>query len=225
MNYFTFASEQDWHIAAVQEILKDVPRDTEFSLALSGGSTPIPVYEELAKQNIPWGNAHIFEVDERYILPEKPDSNALLIHNHFLNLLPEPPKSVYFFETSGVFSWKESAEKYHDLLQKFEKPFDVCILGIGPDGHTASLFPNGPEIHETEKLATISETNIFPVWKRLTVTFPMILKSKKIVVLLCGISKRKILDELEHGEKSWEEFPAKKILSHPNLHIFFCEEE
>ena len=148
----------------------------------------------------------------------------ILVLQNFLEYMPEPAGKIHFFETTGKITWEKSAEKYDQLLRGHGKPFDVCILGIGPDGHTASLFPGEPALYETEKLATTSETNRFDVWKRLTITFPMILKSKKIVVLLKGKDKKSVLEELLHGKKSWEEFPSKKILEHKKLEILFLDE-
>jgi len=218
----TFQSASDWIANSVAEIRKDLPRDTSFSLALSGGNTPILIYEALAMEDVPWQNAQIFQADERYISSENPDSNQKLLREHFLEKLPAQPQ-VFFFPTPDQMSWQDAAKNYDDILKEQNREFDVCILGLGSDGHTASLFPNGPELLVTEKMATTSETNVFAVWKRLTLTFPKILSSKKLILLLRGAEKKAVLNELLYGKKSWQEFPTKKLLEHSNLHIFFYE--
>ncbi len=216
-----FSESGEWIRASVEEITRDIPKNTAFSLALSGGSTPEPVYEALAESSLPWNLAEIFQTDERYVHPEKPESNAWLIREHFLSLLPDPEIKTHFFLSSPDLIWEDSAKVYDTLMKSRSVPFDVAILGMGPDGHIASLFPNGPELRENEKCAVTSETNQFPVWKRLTLTFPVILKSKKIVLLLKGKEKEPALEELLHGTKSWEEWPAKRLLGHANLHVFY----
>lgn len=222
MNIHTFSDEEKWISSAVAEITKDLPSE-EFSLALSGGSTPVPIYQALAQQDLPWENAKIFQVDERFIAPDKPESNTLLILQNFVDYLAEPSGKFYFFPFGDDISWEESAARYDELLQKEQPQFDVCILGIGADGHIASLFPNEPALVETEKLATTAETNQFEVWKRLTLTFPVILQSKKIVVLLRGEEKKAVLEELQHGKKLWQEFPAKKLNEHQKTEILFLD--
>lgn len=219
----TYSQESEWITSAVDHSIEDLPHDGSFSLALSGGSTPSPIYRHLAQQDLPWQHAEIFQVDERFIAPDRPESNQRLLKENFENILRAPVQKIHFFQTQGKADWQQSAQNYHDVLQSFGKPFDVCILGIGPDGHTASLFPKEPAILETKQLATTSETNQFAVWKRLTITFPVILRSKKLIVLLKGREKKTILQELLNGDKTWTEFPAKKLWEHPNLHIFFCE--
>lgn len=223
MNIQTFQDTDQWVTAAVAEITKDIPQDRAFSLALSGGTTPAPVYEALAQQSLPWEQGHIFQVDERFVAPDKSESNSLLILQHFVMHLPTAAGKVYLYQTGGKTTWEESAAQYDQMLREYGKNLDVCVLGIGHDGHIASLFPQEPALHETEKLATISETNQFPVWKRMTMTFPIILRSKKIVVLLKGAEKQVVIEELLHGNKSWEEFPAKRLLEHGNVEVVFLE--
>ncbi len=223
MKIHTFEDKNEWMNASIQEIISDLSENT-FSLALSGGSTPSPVYEKLAKRDLHWSKADIFQVDERFISPERDESNRRLIEKSFIGHLTSPIRSFHYFKTEEDITWETSAEKYDSFLRKYDRGFDVCILGIGPDGHTASLFPGEPASSETDKLAMTSETNQFPVWKRMTITFPQILKSKKLIVLLRGKDKKEILEELLHGKKTWEKFPSKKLLEHNNLHILFLEE-
>jgi len=219
--FHTFQNQNEWITAVIQETIKNIPANSPFSFAFSGGTTPIPIYQKLSQEKLPWENSMIFQVDERFIGPENPESNQKLIQDNFVQYFPHFPGKIHYFDTPDKSTWEESALKYDHLLKELDPQIDVCFLGVGEDGHIASLFPNGPEILETEKYATTSETNIYPVWKRLTMTFPIILRSKKIVLLLRGNGKREVLEELQNGTKFWEESPVKKLLEHKNCHVFF----
>ncbi len=211
----SYSSQKEWISAAADEITAHLPE--HFSLALSGGSTPAPVYEELSKRNIDWKKGDIFVVDERFVPRDHTDSNQKLIREH----LPVPA-NFHFWNTEKSNHWKESAQEYNAIVQK-AGAIDVGILGIGPDGHTASLFPHSSAAKEKKLLATFSETDQFAVTKRVTMTFPEILRMKKLIILLQGSSKREVLDELFTGKKSSEEYPAKRLLKHNNMHIFFAD--
>ncbi len=214
MNIQTFLSEREWVSAATDEILRGIPEN--FALALSGGSTPSPVYQELAKRHVEWKKANIFVVDERFVPGDHPESNQRLIRESF-----DVPAHFHFWKTGAGDNRKESAEEYEKLL-KSTPAIDVGILGIGPDGHTASLFPGNSATSEKNRLATTSETDRFAIKKRVTLTFSAIMSIKKLVILLKGKPKKGIYDELLMGEKTPQNFPAKKLLKHKNLHIFYC---
>jgi 6-phosphogluconolactonase len=219
----TYQDSTAWKKEAAQEILRDLSKEDSPVLALSGGTTPIPIYEELAATHFSWGNCTILEVDERFISAERSDSNQHLMSEHFLRIIRGKKPLFLPFDTSGNIPWQEAAEEYGFTLQGYYGKVDVAVMGIGPDGHIASLFPKGPELQEETALATTSETNVFHVWKRLTMTFPMILSSKKIVVLLKGKEKKEALDTLLNKDIPPEEFPAKRLLENQNLHIFYLE--
>lgn len=215
MNLHTFTTEKEWISAVVAETFSDIADD--ISLAFSGGSTPAPVYRALAAEKKDWEKADIFVVDERFVPPSHHHSNEKLIRENFV-----APAHFHFWETEHLL-WKESAKKYNILLKKQEKKIDVLFLGMGPDGHTASLFPHSPALTEKEKMATTTTTDIFAVHKRLTMTFPAIFSAKKIILLLKGNNKKEVLHELICGKKTTEEFPAKKLLEHKNFYIFFAD--
>ena len=161
----------------------------------------------------------IFQADERFVPQTHPDSNARLIKKSFLSFLePNILSEVSFFPTD--IPLEDSALQYDRLLQKRTVPFDVCILGIGNDGHIASLFPNASTLDEKTKLSVAAHTESFAVPERLTMTFPTILSSKKIVILLKGAQKKLVLEELLSGNLLPEHFPAKFLLSHENVQIF-----
>ncbi|MBI4232604.1 6-phosphogluconolactonase [Candidatus Peregrinibacteria bacterium] len=193
-----FHSESAWTAATVKLILSLKPQ----TIALSGGSTPSPIYKALSQNS---GQIQFYQVDERYIPKNHPESNFKLIQETL------KPKNFYYFDTSLPIG---------KCLKHYEKTLpatlDLCILGIGPDGHTASLFPHSKDLTTKAKVAHTQSTQ-FAAKDRLTITFPTILKSKTLLVLLKD--KPEILKELETPSKSEQEFPALKLLNHKDLQI------
>lgn len=209
-----FFSEADWAVAAADEVLIDAPK--QFSLVLSGGSTPAPVYRELATREWKWKAVDIYLADERFVPPFHAEANAKLIRENV-----QVPARFHWWDTD-LESPQEAAAMYDTLLKKRKKPFDVVILGVGPDGHIASLFPHSSALNEKDKAALATETEHFAIRERLTMTPPMLLGAKKIIVLLKGTSKLPILKELESGAKPVEEFPAALLRDHPDCTVLFA---
>lgn len=208
-----FFSADDWAAAAADEILCDAGKKIAF--VLSGGSTPALVYRELAGRKFPWQKADVYLADERFVPAVHADSNARLIRENFL-----VPANFHFWETA-LKTPVAAATAYDALLRKQKQPFDVVILGIGEDGHFASLFPNSPALDEQAQLAMVSFAEGYPIRERLTMTLPVIMTAKKIVVLLQGEKKLPVLQELETGKKSFREFPANILREHQNFHVFY----
>ena len=198
-----FNEENHFIQETIDQILAALP-DGKGTCALSGGSTPRKIYEALP--SLP--KVEFFQVDERYVPITDDDSNHKLILNTI------NPEKFHYFDTSLPI--EDALEQYESELP--EEPFDVIILGIGPDGHTASIFPHSLALDEEGPVA-YTTTDEFAVHDRLTLNFSVIMKAKKLIVLLKGPEKQKLLDKLTSGTESIDEFPAKKLLEHPNLDI------
>lgn len=189
-------------------------------MALSVGSSPVPVYEALAKsKRIPWSRVTLFLVDERYVPLNSKDSNYGMIKKVLVDTVKNMRK-FYHYNTRDPI--ETIVDQYQKTLQQFENPlFDLVILGLGADGHTASLFPGSSALHEKNRLVlhtTSSETNTFD---RMSLTFPAILNSGKIIFLIQGSGKKPTLDRWLSGEASVDEIPATAILKHPDVEVFY----
>jgi 6-phosphogluconolactonase len=183
-------------------------------IALSGGSAPKTIYETLAKADLQFQNIDFYQVDERYVPLDHQDSNCRMIFEALINKVDS---NFHYFDTK--LSIEEALEKYEKELP--DTPFDLTILGIGPDGHVASLFPHTETLDEIKPIAHTT-TEEFAVHDRLTLTFSKILESKRLLVLLHGFEKQKIVDELQNPSLSYKDFPARKLIEHPDFTIHFC---
>jgi 6-phosphogluconolactonase len=202
----------------ILRICRNNGKKTRINIALSGGSTPKEIYQALAKKLsfMPFANPlHFYQVDERYVPASNEDSNQKMIAEAFKTLTDLKLKNVHFHFFDTSIPQEKSIKEY---AKELPKTFDLMILGIGPDGHTASLFPNSKELSSKASTAHTT-TKDFVIKDRLTLTFPTILKSKNILVLLKN--KAEIITELKTPTKSPKEFPAHKLSSHKKLQIYF----
>lgn len=199
MNVRRFTEHEAWVRASLDIIEKAQ------TIALSGGNTPQPIYATID----PTGK-RFFQTDERYVPTDHPDSNQSMIRRHIPDLIA--------FDTSLPI--ETCLALYETVLPE---QFDMVILGIGTDGHIASLFPRSPALHEKKRRVAHATTDTFAVRDRLTLTLPTILDSKHIMILLQGAGKAEILNDLEHSEKSIDDLPAKALLKHKNLTIHYLQ--
>ena len=178
-------------------------------IALSGGSTPRLTYEALVRapmiDRFPWTRVHWFWGDERFVPPDDPESNFRMAREAMLDDAPVPPANIHPIRTVGVDPEQAAADYQRELQNAYgasallpDRPlFDVCLLGLGDDGHTASLIPGEPALTETKTWVAVvahgrPET-------RITLTFPAINASRHIAFLVSGESKRAILREIRAG--------------------------
>ena len=201
--------------------------DHVFAVCLSGGSTPRQLYERLATPAIaarfPWSRSHWFWGDERFVPHTHPDSNFRLADVAFLSGVPVPDANVHAVPTEGL-SPDESAAAYEATLKRFygdevlasDRPlFDVTLLGIGEDGHTASLFPGQPALQETRRWAVaVIGARREP---RITLTYPALDSSRHVVFLVTGREKQLVLTRVRDGISR---LPAAMVRPVGHLHWF-----
>ncbi len=181
-------------------------------IALSGGSTPKPMYELLGEEPIrsrlPWNRVQWIFGDERFVPASSPDSNYGMARDAFLSHVPVPPQNVHAVPTEGL-SLARAAEEYQATLQalygaatlRIDRPLlDLTLLGLGPDGHTASLLPGQPVLTELKRwVAPVPHGRPQP---RVSLTYPALDSSRVVAFLVAGAEKRQILDQILSGDTS-----------------------
>jgi 6-phosphogluconolactonase len=191
-------------------------------IAISGGSTPKAAFQLLAdsaqpwRSRMPWDKLELFWVDERCVAPDHADSNYRMTREAMLDHVPLRPEQVHRME--GELDPQVAASRYESMLRNAfrlegaESPrFDLVQLGMGPDGHTASLFPHTDALHEMGRLAV---ANHVPQQKdswRLTLTWPVINQASSIFFLIGGTDKAPVLKEVFTGPKDPERLPSQLI--------------
>jgi 6-phosphogluconolactonase len=155
------------------------------SIGLSGGSTPRRAYELAATQEPDWSRAELWLVDDRCVPPTDDRSNARIVRETILDRLERAPRAVHRIQ--GELEPEEAAARYDAELDGAR--FDVAVMGVGPDGHTASLFPGGPELAERKRRAVAAEAGMEPFVPRVTTTIPFLAETGLMVYLITGADK------------------------------------
>jgi len=188
-------------------------------LGLSGGSTPRPVYEALGKsKEIDWSKVWLFLVDERYVSAESDDSNTKLIRETLLANADVPPTQFRHPADLPLEEWREGYEETLENLFDGEWP-DVVILGMGEDGHIASLFPPIPEEGMGPELTVHTTTDQFAVHDRVSVTMPVLTKARSKVFLLQGEMKKEVWEKMLADDGSEQRWPIQSALSSGNVTV------
>lgn len=184
------------------------------TIALAGGNTPRPLYESIATQNLPWDKIHVFWGDERYVAPDHPDSNQRMARQAWLDLVPIPATNVHPMET-GAGNPETDASKHDAHLREFfqvstgEFPnFDLILLGMGGDGHTASLFPHTDALKVSDRLIAVGNKDGQP---RLTFTVPLINQARCVIFLVAGADKQVALDQVFAEKADDMNYPSRLI--------------
>jgi len=193
-----------------------VNRNGKFNVALTGGSSPVQLYKLLAqspyKERVPWSNTYVFWGDERWVPLSDKDSNAKMASETLLNHVPVPKDHIFPMWSNQ--KPEEFALQYQEQLVKHfasEVPkFDLILLGMGDDGHTASLFPGTQVLHEQKQLAQAYYLEPQSMY-RITLTAPCINAAKKIVFITFGEKKASALHEVLEGSYNPDKFPAQLI--------------
>jgi 6-phosphogluconolactonase len=180
-----------------------------FVLAVSGGHAPWLMLRDLADEDVPWNGVHVAQVDERVAPTGHPDRNLTHLRESLLEHAPLRPEQVYPMpvEASDLGA---AASRYAQTLRGIAGSppvFDLIHLGLGPDGHTASLVPGDPVLNVID--ADVALTGIYQGRRRMTLTYPMINRSRRILWLVTGNDKLGMLTRLRDGDSS---IPAGRIV-------------
>lgn len=199
----------------------------QFVVCLSGGSTPKRLFEKLASpafiELFPWGTTHWFWGDERFVPTDSPDSNFGMTKRTMLDAAPVPEANVHAIPTD-LRSAEAAADAYEAVLKRFygapqldpdRALFDVTFLGLGPDGHTASLIPGEPVLDERQKWVA-AVTHGRPE-ARITLTYPPLESSRAIAFLVTGADKAPMLSHVRSGAR---DVPAGRLTSTGEIHWF-----
>lgn len=189
-----------------------IAKQDRFTIALAGGSTPKPLYEALAEADLAWSKVHIFWGDERYVPADHPDSNQRMVRQAWLDKIDIPADNIHPMDTTGS-NPAQDAKKHETELrdvfveQKIPK-FDLILLGMGNDGHTASLFPHTEALSVKDSLITVGNHDGEP---RLTFTFPLINQAAHVMFLVAGEDKRPPLTQIFAPQADETEYPARSV--------------
>jgi 6-phosphogluconolactonase len=216
--------------AFISNFIQDTLQEQEiFTLVLSGGNTPKQLYTLLAKEPyrimIPWERVHFFWGDERAVPFEDDRNNAKMAYETLLNAVNVPDGNIHVMRTD--IGPEESAAEYEKTLQEYfdgsGKTFDLVLLGMGDDGHTLSLFPGQPVIHEEKAWVTSFFLPAQDMY-RITLTAPVVNKSACVVFMATGQAKALTLKNVIEGTADVDKYPSQIIRPEDGeLHWFVDE--
>jgi 6-phosphogluconolactonase len=198
----------------VERIRAAIAERQSCAIALSGGSTPQPLYAALATADLPWHQIYIFWGDERYVPATHPDSNYGMTKRVWLDLVPIPTANVHPMPTNltqpqlAADDYDRQIVAHFGLEPAFIPVFDIILLGMGDDGHTASLFPHTAALSVLDRLVTVGEKDGQP---RLTFTFPLINQARSVIFLVSGASKQTALAEVFAPICDATTYPSRQI--------------
>jgi len=195
-------------------------RRDRFSLALSGGSTPRSLYETLLlerwRDKFEWERIDFFFGDERDVSPMSERSNFRMANEIFFKPLNIAPTQIFRWQTEIIevtevaTSYERTLRRYFDLSANEFPVFDLMLMGMGDDGHTASLFPFTKALDITDRLAVANRVEKFDS-NRLTMTYPVFNNAAKIIFMVTGYEKAAAIKEVVEGEQNPAKYPALKI--------------
>jgi len=214
---------EDFEIAsarAVGRLIKAAVRERSRCLvALSGGNTPRGIYRRLGdlltSQSVDLSRVHLIFGDERMVPPDDPDSNYGMVRHELISRVVIPPSNVH--RMKGEMNPEAAALEYEQELKKlfllFADRCDVMLLGVGEDGHTASLFPGSPILREQQRIVRSEFVTDLGKW-RVTLTLPVINRSRAVMFLEAGEQKAAIISNILAAAQPNEELPASLV--HPD---------
>ena len=207
-----------------------------FTVALSGGSTPREFYSFLSdferpfRAQMPWDKIHFCWGDERHVPPDHPDSNYRMAREVLFSKVPVPPENIHRIK-SEIAEASEAADRYEETLRKLFRlsadqfpRFDLILLGLGSDGHTASIFPGSQVIKEKRRLVVASWVQQLKS-SRITLTPPVLNKAEAVVFLVSGLEKAPALHSVLEGDYQPEHLPAQLIRSNKSNVLWLVDHE
>ncbi len=191
----------------------------KFIMAVSGGRTPWQMLRALADEEVPWANMHIFQVDERIAPAGDPDRNLTHLRESLLSHAPLSPEQIHAMPVEGTDLAAGAASYARNLQLIAGSPpvLDLVHLGLGPDGHTASLIPNDPVLEVMD--ADVALTGIYQKRRRMTLTYPLLNRSRRVLWVVTGAEKDAMLARLREGDVS---IPAGRV--HPDHALVLADQ-
>jgi len=211
---------------AARRLIDRVSGGDRAAVCLTGGSSPLALYRLLTedpwRRDVPWQRVHWFMGDDRFVPESDPLSNMGAAKRAFLDRVPVPPDNIHPIVTQ-TSDFADGAQRYEDELKKFygadrldaDRPlFDLVLMGLGPDGHTASLFPHAPALEEEKRwVVGVATAGMEPLVPRVTLTFPALASTREMLFLVDSADKRPILDRVLGGE----DLPAHRAYAQGDL--------
>ena len=200
------AREAARHIAAAAR--EAVLARGKFVIAVSGGHTPWQMLRDLTREDIPWKRLHVFQVDERIAPAEDPDRNLTQLKESLLSSVPLPQEQLHAMPVEAS-NLEAGAAQYALMLQQIAgRPpvLDLAHLGLGPDGHTASLTPRDPVLNVVDR--DVATTGVYQGRSRMTLTYPILDRAQQILWLVTGSDKHEALRRLRDADRS---IPAGRV--------------
>ncbi len=219
-NIHAYSNKEKLVIATAEHMVNSIERAIQknglCNVALSGGNTPGGVYSMLAaspyRERVDWDRLHLFWGDERMVPPEHQDSNFRMVQETLLDHIKIPGENVH--RIRGEIAPEEAATEYTELLHDHFKGsppcFDLILLGLGEDGHTASLFPETDAVGECEKHAVAVFVPRLSAW-RVTLTLPVLNAAREILFLVSGKSKSEMVQRIMSIKQPAKELPATMV--------------
>jgi 6-phosphogluconolactonase len=179
-----------------------------FVMAVSGGHTPWLMLRDLANEDVPWKNVHVMQVDERVAPPGDPDRNLTRLRESLLEHVPLPAEQIYAMpvEAPDLDAAAAQYAKTLEIIAGAPPVLDLVHLGLGPDGHTASLVPGDPVLGLTDK--DVALTGVYMGRRRMTLTYPTINRARRVLWLVTGSEKVPIFGRLRDADPS---IPAGRV--------------
>ena len=211
---------------AARRLIARVTRDDRAAVCLTGGSSPLGLYRLLAqhpwREQVPWDRVHWFMGDDRFVPESDKLSNMGAARRAFLDDAPAPRQNIHPIATDTNYP-EEAARLYEDELKTFygadrldpvQPLFDLVLMGLGPDGHTASLFPHSPTLEEKHRwVLGVTKAGMEPFVPRVTLTFPALAATREMLFLIDSADKRPILKRVLAGE----DLPAHRAYADGDL--------